>query len=316
MRSAKATRASFGEILVELGGKYPEIVVLEADLAKSTYSYMFGEKFPNRYFEMGIAEANMIGTGSGLALSGKVAFICSFSCFVTGRYDIIRMSIAYPNANVRIVGTHAGLAVGEDGNSQQGLEDISIMRSLPNMSIIQPGDDIETKQAIEYSIKHKGPIFFRLTRQKLEPIHSETYKFQFGKGVTIKDGNDLTFFCSGGTVYNTLQAAYHLEKKGIKARVVNIHTIKPIDLELIIQCAKETKRFITVEDHNIIGGLGSAISEVVTEHYPVHIKKIGLNDCFGESGKPDDLYKKHGLDIESIHKSAKEFIKNNQTVFV
>jgi len=311
---AKATRASFGEAIADFGDKYPEIVVLEADLAKSTYSFMFGDKFPNRYFEMGIAEANMIGTGSGLALAGKVAYICSFSAFVTGRYDIIRMSIAYQNANVRIIGTHCGVAVGEDGNSQQGLEDISIMRSLPNMGVIQPVDDIETRQAIEYSIKHKGPLFIRLTRQKVEPVNAKNYRFEYGKGVILKEGNDLTIFASGGVVYSALQAAYHLEKEGIHARVVNIHTIKPIDDELIIRCAKETKKIVTVEDHNIIGGLGSAVSEVVSEYYPVYVKRIGLKDCFGESGPPEELYQKHGLDIDSIQSVVKSVAKESQPI--
>ncbi|MDH5682469.1 MAG: transketolase family protein [Spirochaetota bacterium] len=314
MRTPKASRVSFGETIAKLGDKHPEIVVLEADLAKSTYSYLFGEKFPDRYFEMGIAEANMIGTGSGLALAGKTAYICSFACFVTGRYDIIRMSIAYPKANVRIIGTHAGIAIGDDGNSQQGLEDISIMRSLPNMAVIQPVDDMEAEQAIEYSVKHKGPMFIRLTRQKLEPINSDNYRFQFGKGVTLKEGKDLTIIATGGVVYNALQAAYHLDKEGVSCGVINIHTIKPIDKELIIKAARETRRLVTVEDHNIIGGLGSAVSEVISEHYPVHLRRIGLNDCFGESGDPAELYQKHGLDIAGIQKTVKDFIKENQSV--
>ncbi len=313
---AKASRVSFGEAIAELGEKHPEIVVLEADLAKSTYSYHFGERFPERYFEMGIAEANMIGTGAGLAMTGKTVFICSFAAFVTGRYDIIRMSIAYPNVNVRIIGTHCGVAIGPDGNSQQGLEDMSIMRSLPNMGVIQPGDDMETRQAIDYSLKHKGPLFIRLTRQKLEDINSKNYQFQYGKGVILKDGKDITLFATGGTVYNTLQAAHRLEKAGIKARVVNIHTIKPIDEELIIRCARETKRIITVEDHNIIGGLGSAVSEVISEHYPVLLKRIGLNDCFGESGAEKELYKKFGLDTESIEITIRDFMGKDQPVLV
>lgn len=316
MKGAKATRASFGEAIVELGEKHSQIVILEADLGKSTHSLKFGAKFPERYFEMGIAEANMIGTGAGLALAGKSVYICSFSCFVTGRYDIIRMSLAYTNANVKIIGTHAGLAVGEDGNSQQGLEDISIMRSLPNMSVIQPADEIETKQAIEYSVNHKGPIFFRLTRQNVEPINSDSYCFEFGKGVVLKEGTDISLISSGGLIYSTLQAAYRLERVGIKARVVNIHTIKPIDEELIIKCAKETKRIVTVEDHNIIGGLGSAVADVCSEHYPVLIKRIGLNNCFGESGAPEELYKKYGFDVEGITESVLKFFKANQAVLV
>jgi len=308
MGSAKATRASFGEKIVELGKQYPEIVVLEADLGKSTQSFHFGEKFPDRYFEMGIAEANMISTGAGLALSGKSVYICSFSCFVTGRYDIIRMSLAFPKANVKIVGTHAGIAVGEDGNSQQGLEDISIMRSLPNMAVIQPADDIEAKQIIEYSVTHQGPIFLRLTRQKLEAVNSNNYQFEFGKGTILKDGHDITLISSGGLLYSTLQAAFRLEKRGISTRVVNIHTIKPIDTELIVRCAKETNRIITVEDHNIIGGLGSAVAEVTSQYYPVLVNRLGINDQFGESGTLAELYKKHGLDIDGIYGTILNFI--------
>ncbi len=314
MSISRATRVTFGEVIVELGEKYPNIVVLEADLAKSTYSYAFGERFPNRYFEMGIAEANMIGASAGLALSGKISYICSFSAFVTGRYDIIRMSIAYSKANVRIIGTHAGIAIGDDGNSQQGLEDISIMRSLPNMVVIQPGDDIEARQALEYSVHHSGPMFFRLTRQKLEAIHSDNYRFEFGKGDIIKDGSDATIFCTGGVVYNSLHAAYSLEKD-YNIRVVNIHTVKPIDEDLIIRCAKETKRIITVEDHNITGGLGSAVSEVLTNHCPVLLNRIGISDCFGESGSPKELYSKHGLDIKGIKDNINRFLEKAQPIF-
>ncbi len=304
----KATRQSFGENLSRLGEIHKEIVVLDADLSKSTKSEMFAKKFPERFFEMGIAEANMIGTSAGLAFSDKIVYICSFAVFVTGRYDIIRMSIAYPKANVRIVGTHSGVGVGEDGNSQQALEDISIMRSLPNMAVVQPADDIETAKLMEYSVKHDGPMFIRLTRQGVEDVNSkDNYQFEFGKGVVLKDGKDFTMIATGGTVFHTLKAAEKLENNGISTRVVNIHTIKPIDRELIIKCAKETKGLFTVEDHNIIGGLGSAVCEVVAEEHPAKIYRHGLPDVFGLSGSPDELYTHFKIDTDGIYEVSKRF---------
>lgn len=305
---AKATRVSFGEALEELGEKNPNIVVLDADLSKSTMSIKFAKKFPDRFFEMGIAEQNMIGTAAGLALAGKIPFACSFACFLIGRYETIRMSVAYTNANVKLVGTHAGIGIGEDGYSQMGLEDIALMRALPNVSVIQPCDDIETKQAVEYIVGHEGPVFLRLTRQPLEDVNQAGYKFEFGKGVILRDGKDVTIFATGGVVFNSLLAAGELEKDGISARVVNIHTIKPIDKELIIKCAIETGKIVTVEDHNIVGGLGSAVMEVLSENYPVKVKRIGV-EKFGESGSPKALYEKYGLDPRGIAKMVREFLK-------
>ncbi len=306
----KPTRVSFGEALAELGEIYRNIVVLDADLSKSTKSDEFAKKFPDRFFQMGIAEANMVGVGAGLALSEFIPFICSFAVFVTGRYDTIRMSIAYTEANVKIVGTHCGTGIGEDGNSHMALEDISLMRSLPKMSVIQPVDDIETKQAVKFIVKHKGPVYLRLTRQALENINSSDYQFNYGKGVVLKEGKDVTLIATGALVYNVLKAAEELEKDNISAKVINIHTIKPIDKELIIDSAKNTNRIMTFEDHNIIGGLGSAVAEVLAENIPTKLKRIGLRDVFGESGSPEELYKKYGFDKDGIKNSVKDFLKN------
>ena len=306
---AKASRASFGEAIAELGEKYKDVVVLDADLSKSTKSEMFAKKFPNRFFEMGIAEANMIGTGAGLALAGKIPFICSFGVFLTGRYDIIRMSIAYSDANVKIVGTHVGIGIGEDGNSQMGLEDINLMRGLPGMIVIQPADHIETKQAVEFAIQHKGPVYLRLTRQKLDDINKEDYNFEMGKGVVLKEGKEITLIATGALVSNVLKAAETLEQEGIHAKVINIHTIKPIDKDLIIESAKETGKIMTFEDHNIIGGLGSAVSEVLSENLPTPLKRIGINDVFGESGTTADLYTKYGFNSATLVDTIKKYLQ-------
>ncbi len=307
---AKATRVSFGEKLAELGETYKNIVVLDADLSESTKSAMFGKKFPERFFQMGIAEANMVGVGAGLALSGFIPFICSFAVFLTGRYDTIRMSVAYSEANVKIVGTHSGIGIGEDGNSQMALEDISLMRSLPGMTVIQPADDIETKQAVEYAVTHKGPVYLRLTRQALEDINNKNYKFEIGKGDVLKEGKDVALFATGALVYNTLQAAETLSQIGIDAKVVNVHTIKPIDAELIKKTAKEIGKIVTLEDHNIIGGLGSAVAEVLSETGEGKLKRIGLPDIFGESGSSEALYNKYGFDADGIVNSVQEFLSN------
>lgn len=304
----KSTRLAFGEILAELGELHPEIVVLDADLSKSTMSSLFAKKFPQRFFEMGIQEANMIGVSAGLALSGKIPYACSFACFITGRYDTIRISVAYTKANVRIIGTHAGIGIGEDGTTQMGLEDVSLMRSLPNFSVCQPCDEIETKELIKYSVKHKGPMYIRLTRQNLPNIFDNNYKFEFGKGVKLTDGNDAVIFATGALVGESLKAAEILQKDGTNLRVVNIHTIKPIDKDLIIKSAKECGLVFTAEDHNIIGGLGSAVAEVLSENYPARVIRIGLNDTFGESGTPEALYKKYGFDSESLAKKIKSFL--------
>ena len=307
--SNKATRQAFGEALAALGATHPNIVVLDADLSKSTKSELFAKKFPERFFEMGIAEANMLGTAAGLALSGKVPFCCSFAAFITGRYDQIRISVAYSNANVKIVGTHAGVAIGDDGYSQQGLEDIALMRAIPTMAVVQPADDIETAAAVKYLAEHEGPAFLRLTRQNVPRVHAEDYAFQFGKVDTLREGTDAVLFVSGGTVGNGLEAARKLAAEGISLRVVNVHTIKPLDVEGVVAAVKASGNLaITAEDHTVIGGLGGAIAEALAENHPAKLLRIGVQDVFGESGAPDEVVAKHGLDTAGIVRQVKAFL--------
>ncbi len=303
----KATRQSFGEKLAELGATHPNLVVFDADLSKSTMTCHFADKYPDRFFEMGIAESNMIGAGAGMALCGKVPFICSFACFIAGRFETIRMSVGYSRTNVKIIGTHAGVGIGEDGHSQMGLEDISMMRTVPGMVVLQPSDDIETQKAVEFAAEHEGPVYMRLTRQKLPDVNDSNYEFEAGHGVWLAPGNDMTIFATGGTVQHALKAKELLQEEQIDARIINIHTLKPIDEQLIIQCAQETSCLFTVEDHTIIGGLGSAVAEVLAEHYPAPLKRWGILDMFGESGSEADLYKAYHLDAEGIAGAAAKF---------
>ena len=303
-----ASRDAFGDALVRLGETHPELVVLEADLSESTRSKKFAKKFPERFFQMGIAEANMLGVAAGLSLAGKVPFCCSFACFVTARFDQVRMSVCYSATNVRVVGSHAGVGIGEDGYSQMGLEDIALMRSLPTMTVIQPADDLETAAAVEALVAHKGPAFLRTTRQKLDRVNKEGYKFELGKGVTLVDGKDLTIVASGGTVGGAVKASALLAKEGVSARVINIHTIKPIDVPLLAKAARETKRILTVEDHQITGGLGGAVCEALAEVEPVRIRRHGILDVFGESGTPEGLYKHFKLDADGIAEVARDFL--------
>ena len=298
----KATRQSYGETLEKLGEKYSDIVVLDADLATATKTINFAKKFPERFFDMGIAEANMMSTAAGMATTGKVPFASTFAVFAAGRsYDQIRNSICYPNLNVKICATHSGITVGEDGATHQMLEDISMMRTLPNMKVLSPADDIETKWAIEEAYKQKGPVYVRLSRLATPIIYDENQKFEFGKMIQIGNGIDATIFASGDVLAEALKAKEILTKtKGIDIRVVDVHTIKPIDEDMIVKCAKETKRLISIEDHNVIGGLGSAISEVLTSKYPAKLERIGINDEFGKSGKAEELVKFYGLSAEKI----------------
>ncbi len=306
---ATATRKSFGLALAEQGGRDESIVVLDADLSKSTMSKLFAEKYPRRFFEMGIQEANMIGVGAGLALAGRKPFICSFACFLTGRYDTIRMSVAYSRAAVRIVGTHAGIAIGEDGNSQMGLEDLGLMRGLPNMHVFQPADDIETKQIVAWMVEHDVPSYIRLTRQEVDDVNGPEYRFQCGKAVELAPGTDVTIMASGGTVCHAVKAADLLRSGGISAAVVNVPTIKPIDRETVIRYAVSTGHIVTVEDHNIIGGLGSAVAEVLAESGAGTLTRHGLRDVFGESGTYQDLYRKYRLDAPGISSVVKESLE-------
>ena len=299
----RATRASYGEELIKLGEENDNIVVLDADLSGATKTSGFAKAFPDRFFNMGIAEQDMFSTAAGLATAGKTAFASTFAMFASGRaYDQIRNSICYPNLNVKVCASHAGVTVGEDGASHQVLEDLSLTRGLPNMVVISPSDDIQTKWAVREISKIEGPTYLRLCRLDTPLIYDENQEFEFGKGLQIGEGTDATIFATGVTVSEAIKAKQILEKKGIDIRVVDIHTIKPIDKELIIKCAKETKKLISIEDHSIIGGLGTAISEVLIEHHPVHLTKIGINDEFGKSGKAKELLEYYGLTAENIVK--------------
>ena len=296
-----ATRQSYGEKLVELGGKNTDIIVLDADLSSATKTAMFAKEYPDRFINVGIAEQNMMGIAVGLSTFGKIPFVSTFAVFAAGRaYDQIRNSIAYPNSNVKICATHAGVTVGEDGATHQMLEDLSLMRTLPNMTVISPSDDTQTKWVIEEISKVQGPVYVRLSRLATPVIYDEKQKFEIGKGIQHGEGKDATIFATGVTVSEALIAQKELKKKNINVRVVDIHTIKPIDKELIIKCAKETKRLITVEDHSIIGGLGSAVCEVLAEEYPAKVERMGVKDTFGKSGKAEELLKYFKIDSEAI----------------
>ena len=296
-----ATRESFGRALEELGMENEKVVVLDADLYNSTKTEYFKEKYPERFINLGIAEADMMGTAAGLATCGKIPYASTFAAFATGRvYDQIRTSIAYPKLNVKICATHAGITVGEDGATHQMLEDVNLMRGLPNMTVISTADDVETRWAVKEIAKYNGPVYLRLSRYKVPKIYDDKTKFEIGKGIQIGNGTDGTIFATGITVAEALTAQEILKNKGIDVRVVDIHTIKPIDEELIIKCAKETKKLVSVEDHSVIGGLGSAISEVMTDKYPKKIVRMGIEDTFGKSGRAEDLMKYYGIDSNSI----------------
>lgn len=302
-----ATRQSFGEALAELGKEKNEIVVLDADLSGSTKTNIFAKQFPERFFDMGIAEQDMIGTAAGFATCGKIPFASTFAVFATGRvYDQIRTSVCYPNLNVKICGTHAGITVGEDGATHQMLEDINLMRGLPNMTIFSPSDDIQTKWAIKEAARINGPVYIRVSRASTPVIYEKNEKFELGKAVQFGDGTDATVFATGVVVSEAIDAMEKLKEEGINIRVVDIHTIKPIDKDIIIKCAKETKKLISVEEHSIIGGLGTAIAEVLVENYPAKLKRMGIKDCFGRSGKGGELLKYFGLNCDSIIKEVKE----------
>ena len=299
----KATRQSYGEALLELGKENEKVVVFDADLSAATKTNLFAKEFPERFFDMGIAEQNMISTAAGISTTGKIPYASTFAVFAAGRaYDQIRNSVCYPKLNVKICATHAGITVGEDGATHQMIEDISLMRTLPNMTVISTSDDAQTKWAVKEISKINGPVYLRLSRVATPAIYDENQKFEIGKAVQIGDGTDATVFATGVTVSEAIKAQEALEEKGINIRVVDIHTIKPIDKETIIRCAKETKKLISIEDHNVIGGLGSAISEVLTDEYPVKLTRLGINDTFGKSGKADELMKYFGITWEEIVK--------------
>ncbi|WP_432409182.1 transketolase family protein [Wukongibacter sp. M2B1] len=305
-----ATREAYGKALAEFGEKY-DIVVMDADLSKSTKTAIFREKFPERFINAGIAEGNMMSTAAGIASCGKTVFASSFAMFAAGRaFEQIRNSISYPNLNVKIGATHAGISVGEDGASHQCLEDIGIMRTIPNMTIISPADAVEARAAVEAAIKYQGPMYLRFGRLASPLLFDEKiYQFELGKGIELKEGKDATIIANGLMVAKALEARQLLAKEGISTRVINIHTIKPIDVDIIVKSARETGGIVTAEEHNIIGGLGSAVAEVVAENCPVPIKRVGVEDKFGRSGTPDALLEMYGLTAENIVAKIKQVIQ-------
>jgi transketolase len=302
-----ATRDAFGNQLIQSAKNNDKILVLSADLSKATKTEKFSKEYPNRFFEIGIAESNMIGIGSGLSEYGFKVVMTSFASFLTGKYDVIRVSLAYSNAPVILVGTHAGLAIGKDGVTQMGLEDISLMRSLPNMQVMQPATAIETEKMVKYILDSKldGPVYLRLGRQPVSEIFDESYEFVPNKGVVCKDGNELAIFVTGCLLDEVLKAVENSKKN---CAVINIHTIKPIDREIILKFSKQCKKVMTIEDHSIIGGLGSTVSEILSDENPTLLKRIGLNDVFPESGVPAELWEKYGLSSDRIKKSILEFL--------
>ena len=304
-----ATRDAYGQALAELGAINDKVVVLDADLSKSTKTNDFKKLFPERFFNIGIAEQNLMGTAAGFAATGKIPFASSFAVFAVGRaYDQIRNSIAYPRLNVKIAATHAGLTVGEDGGSHQMLEDIALMRAVPNMTVIVPAEGVETRQAVLAAAAYDGQVYIRLGRPKVPVLFGEDYEFEIGKGVVLRDGSDVTLVATGIMVSKAVEAAEALATEGVTTAVVNISTIKPLDDALLVAMAQKTGAVVTCEEHNIYGGLGSAVAEVLVENCPVPMARVGVEDSFGESGLPDQLLEKYGLTVENIVKKAKAVI--------
>jgi len=305
-----ATRESYGNALAELGKEHEDVVVLDADLAAATKTGVFKKAFPERHIDCGIAECNMIGVAAGLSTTGKVPFASSFAMFAAGRaFEQVRNSVGYPKLNVKIGATHAGISVGEDGASHQCNEDIALMRTIPGMVVINPSDDVEAKAAVKAAYEHQGPVYLRFGRLAVPVINDRPdYQFELGKGVVLREGRDLTIIATGLPVANCLEAAEKLAADGIEAKVINIHTIKPLDEELVVAAAKETGKVVTVEEHSVIGGLGSAVCDVLSAQAPTKVLKIGINDTFGESGPAVELVKKYGLDADSIYEKIKSGI--------
>ena len=309
MTEARATREAFGDALVRVGEKNPNVVAMDGDVATSVMTAEFGKRFPDRYFQFGIAESNFVGAAAGLAVSGKIPFCASFACFIAGRFETIRMSVGYNRANVRIVGTHVGVGIGPDGHSQMGLEDVANMRTIPNMAVIQPATGIETEGAVDYLIHHKGPAYLRLTRQKLPELFEENYEFRFGKGVLLREGTDVAIVASGATVAEALGAADLLKQHGISAAVANIHTIQPLDDAMVVELAQTCGRIVTAEDHVPVGGLGGAVCEALGERRPTPVMRIGVRG-FGESGDPAELYDRFGLSARRIAEATAGFCES------
>ncbi len=305
-----ATRESYGNALKELALDYPDLVVLDADLAAATKTGIFQKAYPERHIDCGIAECNMVGIAAGLAAAGKIPFVSSFAMFAAGRaFEQVRNSVGYPHLNVKIGATHAGISVGEDGATHQCCEDLALMRTIPGMVVMNPSDDVEAKAAVKAALDHEGPVYIRFGRLAV-PVINDTpdYKFEIGKGVVLKEGKDITLIATGLEVSETLEAAKMLEADGISAKVINIHTIKPLDEDLVVKAAQETGKVVTIEEHSIIGGLGSAVCDCLSAKAPTKVLKIGVEDRFGESGPAVELIKKYGLDAEGIYKKIKAFI--------
>lgn len=307
-----ATRDGYGKALLELGNQNKNVVALDADLSDSTRSEYFAKEFPDRFFSMGIAEQNMIGVAAGLSVSGKIPYASTFAVFSERAYEFVRNIISRNKLNVKITGSHAGISTGEDGKSAQAIEDIAIYRALPNMIVLQPCDSIEAEKMVFALAGHSGPSYMRVHRTAYPMIHSQDYNYEIGKGEILLHGKDAVIFASGTMVHESIKAAKILKGEGIEVCIVNIHTIKPIDSKLIIELARKTNCVITAEDHNVIGGLGSAVAEALGENYPCIMKRIGMNDMYAESGKPDELYKKYGLDAESIAEEAIKFVSKKK----
>ena len=308
-----AIRKAFGKALAEMGELNDKVVVLDADLASSTQTKMFGDKFPDRFFDCGIAEQDMIATAAGLATEGKVAFATSFAMFATGRtYDQIRNSVCYPDLNVKIVGTHGGVTVGEDGATHQALEDVALMRNVPHMKVVIPADSRECEEVIKYAALHDGPMYIRISRCNVVDIFDDSYHFDINKATVLSEGNDISLFTNGETLAEALLAAEELKKDGIKVEVVNVSVVKPLDTKTIVESAKKTDLVITVENHSVIGGLGTAVCEALSENYPVRVYRIGVNDEFGQSGKADELLNYYGLDAQSLVKRIKSIYKKEK----
>ena len=306
-----ATRESYGNALVELGKKYENLVVLDADLAGATKTGVFKKAFPDRHIDCGIAECNMMGIAAGLSTTGKVPFASTFAMFASGRaYEQVRNSIGYPHLNVKIGATHAGISVGEEGATHQCNEDMALMRTIPGMVILNPSDDVEARAAVEAAYHHEGPVYLRFGRLAVPVINDRPdYKFEIGKGIVLRDGSDVTIIATGLCVSEALGAAEKLAADGISAQVINIHTIKPLDEELVVEAARKTGKVVTVEEHSIIGGLGGAVAETLGEKLPTPMLRIGIRDVFGESGPALELIKKYGLDADSIYEKVKGFVK-------
>ena len=314
-KNKKSIRSVFGKTLAELGKTNQDIVVLDADLACSTQTQIFAKEFPDRFFDTGIAEQDMIATAAGLASVGKIPFAASFAMFITGRaYDQVRNSVCYPEFNVKIIGTHGGVTVGEDGASHQALEDISLMRGIPNMSVIVPADCRECEQVIKFAAENYGPMYIRIPRTNVCDIFDENYEFDFCKARVLEDGNDVTVISNGETLAEVIEACENLKQQGYSAQIIHVPVVKPLDGATIIDCVKKTKFVITVENHSIIGGLGSAVCELLSEYYPVPVHRIGLNDTFGQSGKSQQLLAYYGLSAEKLTLSVKKYIDKYRLV--